>query len=407
MGNENIQAVNEPEYPRETYEPVLTPSMDLDAYLKQELAISYFDTDGDHDMQACYGDIKLTIDALMDYTRMLETVCGQWQLKGFHKASYEYHIDRLRKFAGKLQAAIGYDYAATLEKCRKKQKRKERNDDIGEDGVTLAVRRRKAPGKNSTVSRDATNKNDSGDGELPEGGTEGTCAVPARKGNQTVPGSGDAAQPFPSTEPEPSSSTEDDISSPEDSYRIDLGQLQGGQPMEKNELRAALEGHLDTLKRNLAVVSLEELKTKYKKPFGELQHNISAAATAYVKQVTLENLRIRSDLLGEAQPIIQAAIDQSGLLQRISEAAFRKQDIAEFDRLALELKGQINLALAPFYGRHMRLYVEKTPPGTPPKAAEFYNEATGCIWRNGAWTPMKVSSTAILLPIQDIPKAAA
>ena len=29
--------------------------------------------------------------------------------------------------------------------------------------------------------------------------------------------------------------------------------------MDKNELRTVLEGHLDTLKRNLAVVSLEEL----------------------------------------------------------------------------------------------------------------------------------------------------
>ena len=54
--------------------------------------------------------------------------------------------------------------------------------------------------------------------------------------------------------------------------------------MDKNELRTVLEGHLDTLKRNLAVVSLEELKTKYRKPFEELQHNISATATAYVKQ---------------------------------------------------------------------------------------------------------------------------
>ena len=145
MSGENMQGSNEPEYPREIYEPVLTPSIDLDAYLKQELTISYFNIDGDHEMQTCYGDIKLTIDALMDYTQMLDTVCAQWNLKGFHKADYEYHADRLRKFAEKLQAAIGYDYAATLEKCRKKQKRKPRHDDIGEDGITLSARRRKSP----------------------------------------------------------------------------------------------------------------------------------------------------------------------------------------------------------------------------------------------------------------------
>ena len=154
MSGENMQGSNEPEYPREIYEPVLTPSIDLDAYLKQELTISYFNIDGDHEMQTCYGDIKLTIDALMDYTQMLDTVCAQWNLKGFHKADYEYHADRLRKFAEKLQAAIGYDYAATLEKCRKKQKRKPRHDDIGEDGITLSARRRKSTTKEAPEDSD-------------------------------------------------------------------------------------------------------------------------------------------------------------------------------------------------------------------------------------------------------------
>ena len=375
MGNENIPVGNEPEYPREIYEPILTPSMDLDAYPKQELTISYFNTDGDHEMQACYGDIKLTIDALMDYTQMLDTVCTQWKLAGFHKASYEYHADRLRKFADKLQAAIGYDYAATLEKCRKKQKRKPKDDDIGEDGITLAVKRRKSPAKE-----------DSEDRESSDGSPSEACLL---------------------SEEETSSPAEDIPSPGETDYKVTIEKIEGGTHMEKKELRTVLEGHLDTLKRNLAVVSLEELKTKYKKPFEELQRNISTSATAYVKQVTLENLRIRADFLDEAQPLIQAAIDQSGLLKQISAAAFKKQDISEFDRLALELKEQINKALTPFYNRHLRLYMEKTPPGTQPKIAEFYNEATGCIWRDGAWTPMKVSENAVLLPILDIPKAAA
>lgn len=177
--------------------------------------------------------------------------------------------------------------------------------------------------------------------------------------------------------------------------------------MEKNELRTALERHLDTLRRNLAVVSLEELKTKYRKPFGELQHNISTTATAYVKAVTLEGIRIRADFQGEAVPLIQAAIDQSGLMKQISAAAFRKQDISEFDRLAVDLKEQIDKALIPFYRKHLRLYMEKTPPGTPPKAAEFYNEATGCVWRDGAWTPTQVSNNIVLLPIREIPEAVA
>lgn len=427
MDNNAPQTNSTPEYPREIYEPVLATSIELDEFMRKELTISYFDLEGDHEVHACYGDIKKTIDALMDYTSMLDTICEQWKLEGYHRAMYEYHSDVLRKFAGKLQAAIGYDYAATLEKCRKKQKRKEKDDDIGADGISLAARRRRAPDKKGAEGGKASNLKHSGSGEVPYGDTKE--AIPGeddpenrkpphngdeRAGNappeierHNASGSGSASLNPPTMETAPPSGTKGAPSPPEYIYKVSLAQLEGGIPMERNELRAALEGHLDTLKRNLAVVSLDELKAKYRKPFEELQHNISATATAYVKQATLEGLRIRSDFLDEALPIIQSTIDQSGLLHQISEAAFLKQDIDEFDRLALELKGQIDQALVPFHHKHTRLYMEKTPPGVQPKAAEFYNEATGCIWRDGAWTPMKVGSTAVLLPIQDIPQKAA
>lgn len=427
MDNNAPQTNSTPEYPREIYEPVLATSIELDEFMRKELTISYFDLEGDHEVHACYGDIKKTIDALMDYTSMLDTICEQWKLEGYHRAMYEYHSDVLRKFAGKLQAAIGYDYAATLEKCRKKQKRKEKDDDIGADGISLAARRRRALDKKGAEDGKASNLKHSGDRKLPDGdtkevgpskddsenresphnGDERAGNAPPETERHDASGSGSASLNPPTTETAPPSGTESAPSPPEYSYKVSFAQLEGGTPMERNELRTALEGHLDTLKRNLAVVSLEELKTKYRKPFDELQHNISATATAYVKQSTLEGLRIRSDFLDEALPIIQSTIDQSGLLHQISEAAFRKQDINEFDRLAFELKGQIDQALVPFHHKHTRLYMEKTPPGVQPKAAEFYNEATGCIWRDGAWTPMKVGSTAVLLPIQDIPKKAA
>lgn len=177
--------------------------------------------------------------------------------------------------------------------------------------------------------------------------------------------------------------------------------------MENNELRSVLEGHLDTLKRNLAVVSLEELKTKYKKPFEELQQNIRTTATAYVKCVTLGDLRIRSDFLGEAQPLIQSTIDESGLMRQISAAAFKRQDISEIDQLAADLKERISQVLIPFYGRHLRLCLDQECLGSPPKAPKFYNEATGCIWRDGAWTPAEIGPKDILLPLGDMPKAAA
>ena len=142
MNNESAMATNMPEYPREICEPVLAHPIEMEAYLKQELTLSYVDLDGSHELQTCYGDILKTINALMDYTRMLDLVCEQWNLTGFHRATYEYQAGKLREIAEKFQAAIGYDYAAAVEKCRKKQTKKQRSDDVGEDALTLAVRRR-------------------------------------------------------------------------------------------------------------------------------------------------------------------------------------------------------------------------------------------------------------------------
>ena len=389
MENNAAQTNSTPEYPREIYEPVLATSMELDEFLRKEFTINYFDLDGDHEVHTCYGDIKMTIDALMDYTNLLDTICEQWKLEGYHRAVYQYHSDMLRKFSGKLQAALGYDYTATLEKCRKKQnrKRKDKDEDIGADGITLAARRGRHSDKKDAENEEATDKEDA-DNEEAANKEDADNEEAADKKNAYNEESSDSGIEGPS-------------------YQITLQILEGGTPMDKNELRTALEGHLDTLKRNLAAVSLEVLKTKYKKPFDELRHNIRTTATAYVKQVTLEGVRIHQDFQEEARAIIQDTIDQSGLLRQITEAAFQRQDMDEIDRLVLDLKLRINLALDPFYERHLRLYMKKTPPGIQPPPAEFYNEATGCIWRNGAWVPMEVGRDAVLLPVLNIPKAAA
>jgi len=125
----------------EIHEPVLTHHMEVEEYLKQELTLSYVDLDGSHELQTCYGDILKIINALMDYTRMLDLVCEQWHLTGFHKATYEYQAGKLREIAEKFQTAIGYDYHAAVEKCRKKRAKKSCSDDVGEDALTLTVHR--------------------------------------------------------------------------------------------------------------------------------------------------------------------------------------------------------------------------------------------------------------------------
>ena len=141
MNNESTTSANIPELPREIYEPVLAHHIEIEEYLKQELTLSYVDLDGSHELKTCYGDILKTINALMDYTRMLDLVCEQWNLTGFHRATYECQAGKLREIAEKFQAAIGYDYAAAVEKCRKKQAKKQRVDDVGEDALTLTARR--------------------------------------------------------------------------------------------------------------------------------------------------------------------------------------------------------------------------------------------------------------------------
>lgn len=141
MNNENTASTNIPELPREIYEPVLSHTIEMEEYLRQELTLSYIDVDGSHELRTCYGDILKTINALMDYTHMLELVCEQWKLTAFHKATYEYHVRKLREIAEKFQTAIGYDYAAAVEKCRKKRAKKQRSDDVGEEALALTVRR--------------------------------------------------------------------------------------------------------------------------------------------------------------------------------------------------------------------------------------------------------------------------
>jgi len=78
---------------------------------------------------------------LYDYARLLELAVEQWDLQGFHKATYEIHAENCRRIAKKYADAIGYDYEKAIEKCRKKASRPKREEDIGEDALVLMQRR--------------------------------------------------------------------------------------------------------------------------------------------------------------------------------------------------------------------------------------------------------------------------
>lgn len=78
---------------------------------------------------------------LFAYARLLETVCDEWELGGFHRAIYEYQAEKLRQIADKFQCGIGYDYDAAVRKCQKLREKKPRNADVGEEAMVLAVKR--------------------------------------------------------------------------------------------------------------------------------------------------------------------------------------------------------------------------------------------------------------------------
>ena len=88
-------------------------------------------------VETCYGDLIIMINALMDYASLLDGAVKEWGLDGYHASSYRYHAERCRKISRHYAQAIGYDYEMALEKCRKKQE-KHQESDVGEDALAAA-----------------------------------------------------------------------------------------------------------------------------------------------------------------------------------------------------------------------------------------------------------------------------
>lgn len=115
--------------------------------LDKEQIIRFVDFSKACEIKTCPGDIYKIVNALMDYSKLLEMVIDEWSLKGFHQATYEIHAEQLRKIANKFASGIGYDYEKAVEKCKKRQEKKVIESDVGEDGLTLTVTRRRDKAK--------------------------------------------------------------------------------------------------------------------------------------------------------------------------------------------------------------------------------------------------------------------
>lgn len=172
--------------------------------------------------------------------------------------------------------------------------------------------------------------------------------------------------------------------------------------MKQEELKEKLKKLLLKLKNNKDHVPIEELKTRYQKPYNELCKQISNMTSEYVKQIALSNIRIHRKFLHEAEPIINNTIETSEVSKKISIATFRHQDIEEITQLADELHQLILNDLKPFYAKYVCLYL--TPDcfkESTPKKPYIYNEAMGYFWENETWCPKNNIESGILLYINN------
>ena len=127
---------------REVFEPILSRTIEMDKFTA-EVILRYRDLDGEHEIRTCPGDIYKIVNVFMEYARLLELVCDEWDLGPYHRAVNEVTADKLRSIAKKYQEAIGYDYEAALAKCEAKRKKQHMDDDVGGDALELAMKRGK------------------------------------------------------------------------------------------------------------------------------------------------------------------------------------------------------------------------------------------------------------------------
>lgn len=158
-----------PNLPRDQYEPVLNQAMDMEL-LNAGITVSAFDVSKNHVFKTCYGDVRKIVDALRDYSKLLEMACVTWELQGYQKAVYELRAQKLREIAGKLQAGIGYDYDAAMARCEKQKAKKRRDDDVGGEALAMGLLRARqmAEAKDRKAAENENRGKASASGEVTE-----------------------------------------------------------------------------------------------------------------------------------------------------------------------------------------------------------------------------------------------
>ena len=156
----------------------------------------------------------------------------------------------------------------------------------------------------------------------------------------------------------------------------------------EKKLREDLEFHLDTLRRNLEAVSMEDLKTKYAKPFKDLKDSICKTATEYTKYISLNGIRIKSHYGDNAIRYINEAIKDTPYL--------------EIAALAKQLREVVLQSLYVFSLPLFCLYVPTECMKDYHTLPEIYNDVTSQVLRNGEWQLAEHIRPGELIPVQII-----
>lgn len=110
-------------------------------------------------IESCQGDLITICNALFDYADMLNDylISDSNKLNHCGIIRYETMRDKCWSISKKLQAKIGYDRDAAIEKCRKKALRNSTSDlGVGEDALILSAR--KAAAEKAKADEKATKK---------------------------------------------------------------------------------------------------------------------------------------------------------------------------------------------------------------------------------------------------------
>ena len=130
---------------------------------EQNVRIEYYTLDGKRpEIFMCPGDLIIICNVLHDYAALLSEISEDELNDNLAKFQYSYHMNRCKKIQMQIEEAMGYSTEEALLKCHKKQTRED-VDDIAEDALVLAAKRRKKKQEQKTFSTDQAEDPETGE----------------------------------------------------------------------------------------------------------------------------------------------------------------------------------------------------------------------------------------------------